>query len=133
MMTDTNPDYVKINSHLSMWINQFSDEVINYYPIQTSDTSTSDIPDIITPFKHIQDQVWKKFQINYQIFNSTTILNSDQIQWALYHSNKTFSTNANISNNPGVEFLLYLSQERQIKLFLLERSYSGIQVSSQKQ
>ena len=116
MMTDTNLDFVKINPRISMWINHFSDKVINYYPIQPSDTSTSDIPNIITPFMQIQDQLWKKYQIHYQIFNSTMIMNPDQIRWALYHSNKTFTNNANISNNAGVEFLLYLSQERQIKL-----------------
>ncbi|UYP45985.1 hypothetical protein NEF87_002270 [Candidatus Lokiarchaeum ossiferum] len=115
-MTNTNLEYIQINSNLSMWINHFSDEIQNYYPISSSETSYGEIPDIIPPFKQIQDQLWSKYHVHYQIFNPTMILNLEQIRWALYHSNKTFSTNANISNNEGVEFLLYLAQERQIKL-----------------
>jgi tRNA threonylcarbamoyladenosine modification (KEOPS) complex Cgi121 subunit len=53
-----------------------------------------------------------------QFFNDRYILNSEHILHACYFAQKAFYTNTNISNKKHLEFLLYLSAKRQIKLSL---------------
>ncbi len=50
-----------------------------------------------------------------QFFNRKLILNYNHIFYACYHTLKTFCYKKNISNKMGIEFLLYLSADRQIK------------------
>ena len=50
-----------------------------------------------------------------QFFNRKLILNYNHIFYACYHTLKTFRHKKNISNKMGIEFLLYLSADRQIK------------------
>jgi tRNA threonylcarbamoyladenosine modification (KEOPS) complex Cgi121 subunit len=53
-------------------------------------------------------------QIHCQLFNAAFYLSDEQISRALTHVFRTFSVKNNISNQPSVEFLLYLAAERQI-------------------
>ncbi len=115
-MKETNTPIIEINDHLAMWTNLFADEFQNFYPSTPPSLREEEIPNILTPFKHIQEFLWSKFQMHYQIFDTAMLLNHEQLRWALYHSDVAFVKKSNISKNPEVEFLLYLSQQRQIKL-----------------
>ncbi len=50
-----------------------------------------------------------------QFFNRKLILNYNHIFYACYHTLKTFHLKTNISNKMGIEILLYLAANRQIK------------------
>jgi len=50
-----------------------------------------------------------------QFFNRELILNYNHIFYAAYHTLKTFHLKRNISDKLGIEFLLYLAANRQIK------------------
>ena len=58
-----------------------------------------------------------------QFFNKKLVLNSNHIFYACYHTLRSFQLKTNISNKMGIEFLLYLSANRQIRKAL---KYYGI-------
>lgn len=58
--------------------------------------------------------IGSKFQTTVQIFGLQKILSEKHIQYAVHFANKAFSSGKNISNNRGMEYLLYLSTTRQI-------------------
>lgn len=68
----------------------------------------------IDHFIQLKEEIMEKFNISFQMFNSKFIISEDQLKFILHHVYSTFSLESNISKQYGVEFLLYLSQERQI-------------------
>ncbi len=62
----------------------------------------------------LKREIKKKFNISFQMFNSKFVISEDQLKFILHHVHSTFSLESNISKHYDVEFLLYLSQERQI-------------------
>lgn len=60
----------------------------------------------------------KKYEIKIQAFNLDNILSLNHIIVASYHANKAMRNKTNLSKTIDIEFLLYLSCQRQIKLAL---------------
>lgn len=91
----------------------FPEAQLHYYvglgSIITTELKLEDAFDLI---KRIQNQF---NDVTLQLFDKTLILNSKHIFYAIYHCLKSFHLNRNISNNKGIEFLLYLAANRQIK------------------
>lgn len=75
-------------------------------------TNTLKIDDIFELLERIQNQ-FENCMI--QFFNKKLILNFNHIFYACYHTLRSFHLKANISNKMGIEFLLYLSANRQIR------------------
>ncbi len=73
---------------------------------------------LISNFVILKEFFFHKFGLYYQIISSENIIDEDQLKFALYHAKSAFSQKSNILKSLDVEFLLYLSQERQIKLAL---------------
>ncbi len=69
---------------------------------------------LIDYFIQIKEEIWEKFNISFQIVNPKYLISEDQLKLILHHVYSSFSLKTNISKQYGVEFLLYLSQERQI-------------------
>ncbi|MHA1474341.1 MAG: KEOPS complex subunit Cgi121 [Promethearchaeota archaeon] len=68
----------------------------------------------IDQFIQLKEEIMNQFNISFQMFNSKFIISEDQLKFILHHVYSTFSLKSNISKQFGVEFLLYLSHERQI-------------------
>ncbi|QEE14457.1 KEOPS complex subunit Cgi121 [Promethearchaeum syntrophicum] len=62
----------------------------------------------------LKQEIMEKFNISFQMFNSQFVISKDQLKFILHHVHSTFSLGSNISKQYGVEFLLYLSHEKQI-------------------
>ena len=62
----------------------------------------------------LKREIKKKFNVSFQMFNSKFAISENQIKFILHHVYSTFSLKSNISKHYDVEFLLYLSHERQI-------------------
>lgn len=60
-----------------------------------------------------------------QIFNSEFVISPEHIITAFYHTYKAFNNKINISNQKNIEFLLYLSTNRQISNAL---NFFGIKI-----
>ena len=68
--------------------------------------------EILTSFKNISDDKGVKIQV----FNLDKVVSLDHVVIAAYHANKAFINETNLSKTIDIEFLLYLSCQRQIKL-----------------
>ncbi|MFW9949429.1 MAG: KEOPS complex subunit Cgi121 [Candidatus Thorarchaeota archaeon] len=69
-----------------------------------------------TKLEDLIGYIYKNYnQAIFQILNNKYILNPDHIYLAYYFTLKAFSSNNNISKSKSIEFLLYLSTNRQIK------------------
>ncbi|MHA1805765.1 MAG: KEOPS complex subunit Cgi121 [Promethearchaeota archaeon] len=70
--------------------------------------------DLDSAFKVIDSIQKKNNQVVIQLFNDEYILNEDHVYSAIYFVQKAFANNTNISQSKNIEFLLYLSANRQI-------------------
>ena len=66
-------------------------------------------------FIDLKDQIWAEFGVAFQIFNPDALFSQNHLKFTLYHVFHTFQTKTNIAQQPAMEFLLYLSQHRQIQ------------------
>ena len=91
----------------------FSEDQLHYFVGLGSLIITKiELDDIFNLIEIIQ----KRYEgVMLQFFNRKLILNFNHIFYACYHTLKTFRHKKNISNKMGIEFLLYLSADRQIK------------------
>jgi KEOPS complex subunit Cgi121 len=71
------------------------------------------IKDVTVLFNEI-DQLSKQNNVIIQIVNADVIFGKDHIVSAYYHTNRCFENNTNSLDDKSLEFLLYLSGERQI-------------------
>lgn len=71
---------------------------------------------LLDEFFKIIKQLQNKYSKSIiQFFNTHIVLNDRHIQNAIYFAKKAFKKEINISNDVNIEFLLYLSANRQIK------------------
>jgi tRNA threonylcarbamoyladenosine modification (KEOPS) complex Cgi121 subunit len=61
------------------------------------------------------ENLWTKHQLGAQIFKLNDVISIDHIKLVLYRVLSVFQQKINISNHPSMEFLLFLSGQRQIK------------------
>ncbi|MFO7794845.1 MAG: KEOPS complex subunit Cgi121 [Promethearchaeati archaeon] len=90
----------------------------------------------------IINEIQDKFEDSIiQFFNDEYVLNNKHIFYAIYFSEKAFKQKINISNKKSIEFLLYLSANRQIKIAIqsfgikiqnLKRGILNLCIASQK-
>ncbi|NHI91996.1 MAG: hypothetical protein EAX96_05795 [Candidatus Lokiarchaeota archaeon] len=66
----------------------------------------------------IIDELSQNDEIRIQAFNLANIVTLDHVIIACYHANKAFINMSNLSKSIDIEFLLYLSCQRQIKIAL---------------
>ena len=66
-------------------------------------------------FIELKDQLWNEFKVAFQIFDPNALFSQNHLQQIIYHVFHTFQTHTNIAQQPAMEFLLYLSQYRQIQ------------------
>jgi tRNA threonylcarbamoyladenosine modification (KEOPS) complex Cgi121 subunit len=82
--------------------------------------SKTDIPSpkstqLIQSFINLSIQLQQKYNIQLQLSLPDAVLSIDHIKLILYHTLQAFKLKGNISNQANLEFLLYLSGQRQIK------------------
>ncbi len=80
-------------------------------------------PSVKINFKEILiifNQISKDKDVKIQAFNLEKIISLNHIIIAAYHANKAFINETNLSKSIDIEFLLYLSCQRQIKLAFKE-------------
>jgi len=68
--------------------------------------------ELLTSFKNISEDK----DVKIQAFDLTKVVSYNHIVIAAYHANKAFINKTNLSKSIDIEFLLYLSCQRQIKL-----------------
>ncbi|MHA1745501.1 MAG: KEOPS complex subunit Cgi121 [Promethearchaeota archaeon] len=66
-------------------------------------------------FIELKDQLWAEFGVAFQIFNPDALFSQNHLKFIIHHVFHTFQTKTNIAQQPAMEFLLYLSQHRQIQ------------------
>jgi len=66
-------------------------------------------------FIDLKDQLWAKFGVAFQIFSTNALFSHNHLKFIIHHVFHTFQTKTNIAQQPAMEFLLYLSQYRQIQ------------------
>jgi tRNA threonylcarbamoyladenosine modification (KEOPS) complex Cgi121 subunit len=99
----------------------FPERNLHYYVgLGSLITNKLKLDDIFGILESIQNQ-FENCMI--QFFNKQLVLNSNHIFYACYHTLRSFQLKANISNKMEIEFLLYLSANRQIRKAL---KYYGI-------
>ena len=64
------------------------------------------------------NEISNKHGVETQIFNLDNVISLNHIIISAYHANKAFNNRTNLSKTITIEFLLYLSCQRQIKLAL---------------
>jgi len=99
----------------SMIIQEFSfpEDALHYFVGLGSLIITKlELDDIFNLIEIIQN---RHEGVMLQFFNRKLILNYNHIFYACYHTLKTFHLKKNISNKMGIELLLYLAANRQIK------------------
>ncbi|MCP4761669.1 MAG: hypothetical protein GY870_07795 [archaeon] len=64
------------------------------------------------------NEIGEKYNTIVQIFDFNKIISQEHILYAIYFANRAFLKGINISNNLGMEYLLYSSQQRQIDIAL---------------
>ena len=97
---------IEVEKGLAMYLVQYTGMVKEY--------STTDQNSLINYFIQLKEEIMEKFNVSFQIFNSKYVISKDQLKLVLHQVYSSFSQKSNISKQFGVEFLLYLSQERQI-------------------
>jgi hypothetical protein len=66
-------------------------------------------------FIELKDRLWAEFGVAFQIFNPDALFSQNHLKFIIHHVFHTFQTKTNIAQQPAMEFLLYLSQHRQIQ------------------
>lgn len=100
-------EIVEVEKGLAMYLAQYTGYVKDI-PLQPKQIS------YLNQFIQLKREIMEKFNNSFQMFNSKFIISEDQLKFILHHVYSTFSLGSNISKQYGVEFLLYLSHERQI-------------------
>jgi len=98
---------LKVEKGLAMYLAQYTG-IVNEIPLQNEQ------PSYMYNLIQLKREIKKKFNISFQMFNSKYVISEDQLKFILHHVHSTFSLESNISKHYDVEFLLYLSHERQI-------------------
>lgn len=70
---------------------------------------------IIQECNAYSESLWKNQQLSAQIFKLNEVVSVDHIKIIISRVLNVFQREINISNHPNIEFLLYLSGQRQIK------------------
>ena len=78
----------------------------------------SDIEINLTSMLKKVNEISEIYNIRIQAFNLDNVVSLDHVIIASYHANKAIRNKTNLSKTIDVEFLLYLSCQRQIKLAL---------------
>lgn len=100
--------YYQLDKDNSFWLGIYTDQVKNF----------SDPSHQISGIKYflmLRNQIKGKADIGFQIFDSSFIISINHIQKVLKTVLNAFQDQRNISNKPEIEFLLYLTMERQIQ------------------
>jgi len=100
-------DIIKVEKGLAMYLAQYTGLAKDF-------SSTLKPISFIVQFIQLKEEIMEKFNVSFQMFNSNFVISKDQLKYILHHVHSTFSLESNISKQFGVEFLLYLSHERQI-------------------
>jgi len=98
---------IQVEKGLAMHLVQFEGMVKDFLPKNKHIS-------LIDYFIQLKEEIWDKFNIAFQIVNPKYLISEDQLKLILHHVYFSFSSKTNISKQYGVEFLLYLSHERQI-------------------
>ena len=98
---------IKVEKGLAMYLAQYTG-IVNEIPLQNEQ------PSYMYQLIQLKRDIRKKFNISFQMFSSKFVISEDQLKFILHHVYSTFSLKSNISKHYDVEFLLYLSHERQI-------------------
>ena len=98
---------IQVENGLAMHLVQFEGKIKDFLP-KNKEIS------LIDYFIQLKEDIWEKFKISFQIVNPKYLISEDQLKLILHHVYSSFSSKTNISKQYGVEFLLYLSHERQI-------------------
>jgi tRNA threonylcarbamoyladenosine modification (KEOPS) complex Cgi121 subunit len=98
---------IEVEDRLAMYLAQYTG-IVNEIPLQTEQSS------YMYKLIQLKREIMKKFNISFQMFNSNHVISEDQLKFILHHVHSTFSLKSNISKHYDIEFLLYLSHERQI-------------------
>ena len=99
-------EIIDVEEGLGMIVMQYSGDIKEFSPSKKKS--------LIENFIEIKEELISKFNISFQIFNSKYIISEDQIKLILHQVYSSFLQKTNISKQYSIEFLLYLSQERQI-------------------
>ncbi|TFF85804.1 MAG: hypothetical protein EU517_01215, partial [Promethearchaeota archaeon] len=79
------------------------------------------------------DTIQNRFNdVTVQFFDTRLILNYKHVYYACYHALKSIQLERNISNKIGIEFLLYLAADRQIKKALKHYGITNAQLLQKK-
>ncbi|MFX1409933.1 MAG: KEOPS complex subunit Cgi121 [Promethearchaeota archaeon] len=97
--------------HYFIGINQIEIDIRKILEVNNI-TDQKELPDLI--FSKIETLQNNFSNVIIQITNNKYILNQDHIFTAGYYLQKAFLQNLNISNKRNIEFILYLSANRQI-------------------
>ncbi|MFX1315663.1 MAG: KEOPS complex subunit Cgi121 [Promethearchaeota archaeon] len=100
-----------LNLHYFIGINQIEIDLNKILELNNI-TDQKELPDLI--FTKIETLQNNFSNVIIQIINNKYILNQDHIFTAGYYLQKAFLQNLNISNKRNIEFMLYLSANRQI-------------------
>lgn len=91
----------------------FPEDQLHYF-VGLGSISTTELE--LEDFFNLIELIQNKFKdMILQFFNKRLILNNNHIFYAIYHTIKSFHLKTNISNKQGIEILLYLAANRQIK------------------
>jgi tRNA threonylcarbamoyladenosine modification (KEOPS) complex Cgi121 subunit len=83
--------------------------------IAKEDIPTPKSTQTIQSFINLSSQLQQKYNVQLQLSLPDAILSQEHIKLILYHILQAFKLKGNISNQANLEFLLYLSGQRQIK------------------
>ena len=100
-------DIIKVEKGLAMYLAHYTGFVDES---QSKPKESSYMNQLI----QLKREIMKKFNVSFQMFNSKFVISENQLKYILHHVYSTFSLKSNISKHNEVEFLLYLSHERQI-------------------
>ena len=73
---------------------------------------------LITRFLSVQEDILKRFKISFQMFRPTKFIAKEVLTLAAYHAKRGFDSKSNISKTLPMEWLLYMSGQRQISIAL---------------
>ena len=99
--------FFNVSKNCSYWVSEFKGQTEKY-----SDPSKKIIG--LDYYLVLKDLVLQKFQCHYQIFQKDWILSNQHIFLILSNITQAFKSKSNISHNENIEFLLYLSIQKQI-------------------
>jgi tRNA threonylcarbamoyladenosine modification (KEOPS) complex Cgi121 subunit len=85
---------------------------------QENSFSSIEIEQLNALSRNLNEELESKFNVSCQFFNSENLAGEGHLQHILTHIRNAFDQNVNISNQRSIEFLLYLSGQRQIAIAL---------------